>query len=68
MSIERSGKQSIPTCDCCSCELPACATYISAMTAMRENSWQRRRGPYDADINGYYYEDVCPECRELEAK
>ena len=66
MSVERVGGEHYPTCDCCGSELQACPTYMGAIIAMRVDGWQRRRGPYDRDIEGYYYEDICPDCLELE--
>ena len=66
MSIERVGGQFVPVCDYCGCELPPCNTYVSALISMRREEWTRRRRDYENIETGSHYEDICPECQELE--
>ena len=61
MSIERFGGIYTPTCDVCGEELPGEFDFYDAVDAKKLAGWKSRK-LMDC------WEDVCPECQQMEAK
>lgn len=51
------GRVSIPTCDGCGKELPACGDFNEARVAMKEAGWKTEK-------ESGHWVNYCPDCQE----